>query len=157
MLKVLFLCTGNSARSQIAEAILNSKGKDRIIAYSAGSEPEKEINPYAIKVLKEIGIDISDCKPKSLKLFSDQYFDFVITLCDRARNQCPVIAGPSIHVHWGFPDPKYFEGTDEEILKQFRTLVNELTRRIDLFMLLPLEKSDRTTLKKKLNEIVETN
>lgn len=155
MLKVLFLCTGNSARSQIAEAILNSKGKDRIIAYSAGSDPEKEINPYAIKVMQGMGIDISGYRPKPLKLFADQYFDFVITLCDRARNQCPVIPSPSIHLHWGFADPKYFEGTDNEILMQVRTITIEMTRRIDLFLGLPLEKSDRVSLMKKLDEIVE--
>lgn len=157
MLKVLFLCTGNSARSQIAEAILNSRGKDRIVAYSAGSDPENELNPYAAKVIHEMGIDISSLKPKSLKLFADQYFDFVITLCDRARNQCPVIPSPSIHMHWGFADPKYFEGTDEEIMRQLRTITNEIARRIDLFLSLPLEKSDRDSLKKKLDEIVETN
>lgn len=157
MLKVLFLCTGNSARSQIAEALLNSKGKDRIVAYSAGSDPENEINPYAIQVMSEMGIDISGLKPKSLKLFADQYFDFVITLCDRARNQCPVMPNPSIHMHWGFADPKYFEGTDKEIIRQLKTITNDITRRIDLFLSLPLEKTDRTSLKKKLDEIVETN
>ena len=157
MLKVLFLCTGNSARSQIAEALLNFKGKDRIVAYSAGSEPAEAINPYAIKVMEEMGIDISGYKPKSLKLFEDQYFDFVITLCDRARDQCPVIPSPSIHVHWGFADPKYFKGTDEEILRQLKTITNEIARRIDLFLSLPLEKSDRASLKKKLDEIIEIN
>ena len=156
MLKVLFLCTGNSARSQIAEAILNAKGKNAV-AYSAGSEPAEAINPYAIKVMKEMGIDISDHKPKGIEVFSEQYFDFVITLCDRARNQCPVIASPSIHIHWGFADPKFFQGTEEEVLKQFRKVSIEIVRRIDLFLLLPLETSDKISLKKKLNEILETN
>jgi len=157
MLKVLFLCTGNSARSQIAEALLNYKGKGRIVAYSAGSDPEDEINPFAIKLMKEMGIDISGHKPKSLNSFADQYFDFVITLCDGARDQCPVIHSPSIHVHWGFADPKYFEGSEEEILKQFKKITNEIARRIDLFLLLPLENKDRAALKKKLNEIIETD
>jgi arsenate reductase len=157
MLKVLFLCTGNSARSQIAEALLNSKGGDRIIAYSAGSEPAKDINPFAVKVLKELGIDISTQKPKNLELFADKYFDYVITLCDRAKNQCPTIISPSVHLHWGFADPKYFEGSDEEKLRQFKTLVNEISTRIQLFLGLPLEKSDANLLKKMLSEIVELN
>jgi arsenate reductase len=107
--------------------------------------------------MKELGLDISGNKPKPLTQFSDQYFDFVITLCDRARNQCPVIPSPSIHVHWGFPDPKYFEGTEQEKLRQFRIIAEEIARRIDLFLLLPLEKPDRAALKKKLNEIVAAN
>lgn len=89
-----------------------------------------------------MGIDISGYRPKPLELFADQYFVFVITLCDRARNQCPVIPSPSIHLHWGFADPKYFEGTDNEILMQVRTITIEMTRRIDLFLSLRLEKSD---------------
>jgi arsenate reductase len=157
MLKVLFLCTGNSARSQIAEALLNHKGKDRIIGYSAGSDPENEINPYAIEVMNAMGIDISGLKPKSLNLFADEYFDFVITLCDRARNQCPFIPSPSIHMHWGFADPKYFKGTDEEIVRQLKTITNEIARRIDLFLCLPLEKPDRASLKEKLDKIIEIN
>lgn len=155
MLKVLFLCTGNSARSQIAEAILNFRGKDRIIAYSAGSDPAEEINPYAIRVMKELGVDISDKKPKSHKLFSGEYFDFIITLCDRARDQCPTIPSSSLHAHWGFADPKHFKGTDKEILNQVRAIVYEIAKRIDLFLLLPLENSDRNELKKRLDEIIE--
>jgi len=153
MLKLLFVCTGNSARSQMAEAILNSKGKGRIIAYSAGSDPEENVNPYAVDTMKELGIDISQCKPKALNLFEGEYFDFVITLCDRARNQCPMVNDSTIHVHWGFADPKYFEGTRDDILRQFKKLSQELSRRVDLFLMLKLEKASQADLKKQLNEI----
>ena len=154
MLNVLFLCTGNSARSQMAEAILNSKGKNKMIAVSAGSNPAEKVNPYAIAVMKENGIDISDYEPKSIDFFADTYFDFVITLCDNAKNHCPTIPSPSKHLHWSFPDPKYFEGNDDEILKQFRKISRELYRRIELFVLLPLEKSDKVIYKQKLDEIL---
>lgn len=155
MLKVLFLCTGNSARSQIAEAILNYRGKDRIIAYSAGSDPAEEVNPYVVRAMKELGIDISDKKPKSQNAFSGEYFDFIITLCDRARDQCPTTPSTSIHAHWGFADPNHFTGADNEIMNQVRTVVYEIGKRIDLFLSLPLENSDRDELKKRLDEIRE--
>ena len=114
MLKVLFLCTHNSARSQIAEALLNLKGKDRIVAYSAGSEPAEEINPLAVKVMQEIGVDISDKKPKPMEQFLCEPFDLVITLCDREKNQCPTTSPNAVRGHWGLADPEYFKGTDEE-------------------------------------------
>jgi len=153
-LKVLFLCTGNAARSQIAEALLNHKAHGRIVAYSASSDPAAEINPYAVNAMRDIGLDISGKKPKSQTLFAEEYFDFIITLCDRALDQCPVVPSPSIHVHWGFADPKYFTGTEEELLKQVKAISVEIARRLDLFLSLPLDSSDRDALKKKLNEIV---
>jgi arsenate reductase len=157
MLKVLFLCTHNSARSQIAEALLNLKGKDRIIAYSAGSEPAEEINPLAVKVMQEIGIDISGKKPKPIENYINKPFDLVITLCDRARNQCPALSGNAVRGHWGIDDPEYFEGTDEKKLKHFRRITTELSTRIDLLLALPLEKSDKVLLKQKLDNILKTD
>jgi arsenate reductase len=157
MLKVLFLCTQNSARSQMAEAILNSKGNDRIIAFSAGSEPAESINPYVITVMKEINIDISGAKPKSLEIFCDDIFDFVITLCDYARDQCPVFSNNAVHAHWGIDDPRYVEGTEEQKIKQIEKIRNELIKRIDLFLTLPLGKSDKVFLKQKLNNILESD
>lgn len=154
MLKVLFLCTHNSARSQIAEAFLNLKGKDRIAAYSAGSEPAEKVNPLAVKVMQEIGIDISDKKPKPIENFLNESFDFVITLCERARNQCPALSGNAVRGHWGIDDPEYFEGLEEDKLKHLRRIRTELNTRIELLLALPLEKKDRELLK--LDDILKT-
>jgi len=141
----------------MAEAILNSKGEGKIMAYSAGNEPAEKVNPYAIAVMKEIGIDISNSKPKSASLFTDEYFDVVITLCDRAKNQCPLYSSSTIHIHWGFPDPEYFEGSDEEILRQFRTICLELYRRIGLLITISTKSVDKEHLTQKLNEILEND
>jgi protein-tyrosine-phosphatase len=157
MLKVLFLCTQNSARSQMAEAILNSKSKGRILALSAGIEPTESIYPLIIPVMKEVGIDISDAQPKSIEIFSDEIFDFVITLCDRAKNQCPTYFNNTVHAHWGIEDPRYIEGTEEQKLRQIEKLKNDLIKRIDLFLALPLEKSDKVLLKQKLNSILSSD
>ena len=155
MRKALFLCTQNSARSQIAEAILNSKGNGEFIAYSAGSCPAKDINPYALLAMQELGIDITNYKTKSVDNFLDEEFDFVITLCDKMRNQCPNISSDAIQAHWGLPDPKYFEGTDEEILKQYRRLKNDLITRVNILLSLPMEKLDRASIKEKLDNILK--
>lgn len=157
MLKVLFLCTQNSARSQMAEAILNSKGKDRIVAFSAGSEPAEKINPYVITVMKEMNIDISGAKTKSVEIFAEEIFDFVITLCDNARAQCPIFANNAVHAHWGIDDPRYVEGTEQQKLKQIEKIRNDLIKRINLFLDLPLEKADKLLLKQKLNNILESD
>jgi arsenate reductase len=155
MKKVLFLCTHNSARSQIAEAILNSKGKGNVIAYSAGNCPAESVNPYAQLVMQELGVDMSKYKPKSISNFLNEEFDFVITLCDKMKNECPSFNKNVIYAHWGFPDPNSFEGNDEEILKQYRNIKNELIARINVLLSLPLEKLDRASVRKKLNEIVK--
>ncbi|WP_238903405.1 arsenate reductase ArsC [Clostridium sp. YIM B02506] len=155
MRKVLFLCTQNSARSQIAEAILNSKGNGEFIAYSAGSCPAKDVNPYALLAMQELGIDITNYETKSVDNFLDEEFDFVITLCDKMRNQCPNISSDTIQAHWGLPDPKYFEGTDEEILKQYKRLKNDLITRVNILLSLPMEKLDRASIKEKLDNILK--
>ena len=117
---------------------------------------QKVINPLAIEILKEIGIDISGNKPKSLDSFLKEDFNFVITFCDRARDQCPAISENAVHAHWGIADPAYFEGSEHEKLRQVERVRNELMRRIDIFLALPLEKSDHAFLKQELNNILRT-
>ncbi len=153
MLKVLFVCTHNSARSQISEALLNEKGKGRIIASSAGTEPAEEINPLAVEAMREIGIDISEKKPKSIENFLQESFDLVITLCEKGRNQCQDIFKNAVQAYWGIDDPNYFEGTYEEKLEHIRRIIMELSMRINLLLALPLEKMDKVLLKQKIENI----
>lgn len=152
--KVLFLCTQNSARSQMAEAILNDKSEGKFVAFSAGSQPADDINIYAQTVMKEMGVDISSYKSKSIDQFLNEEFDFAITLCDKAKNECPTLINDAIYAHWGITDPKDFKGTEEETVNHFKKIRNELATRINLLISLPIEKLDRETLKKRLNEII---
>lgn len=152
--KILFLCTQNSARSQMAEAIVNSKAKDKFAAYSAGSNPAYEINPYAVAAIEEVGIDMSKQKPKSVVNFIDEEFDFIITLCDKMKSECPSFTNDAIHVHWGISDPKDFQGNDEERIIYFKKVRNELNRRIELLISLPLDKIEKASIKQKLEDIV---
>jgi arsenate reductase len=127
-IRVLFVCTGNSARSQIAEALLQQLGGDDFAAFSAGTEP-KGVNPYTLRVLAESGIDWSGARSKLVSEFLGQPFDYVITVCDRARQVCPVFPGDHDSLHWGLDDPAEVEGTDAEKLKAFeRTRVEVATR-----------------------------
>lgn len=151
--KVLFLCTGNSTRSQMAEAVLNHRGSDNFIAYSAGSNPANEIHPLAFKVLSHTGFDMTGKRPKSMEEYINEKFDFIITLCDRMKENCPIFPGQPILAHWGMPDPADFEGTDEEKLKFFEKTINEISQRITLFLNLPMEKLDRMALELKVKEI----
>lgn len=152
--RVLFLCTQNSARSQMAEAILNAKGNANFIAFSAGSQPADDINIYAQVVMKEMGIDISGYKPKSVEQFLNEEFDFIITLCDKAKNECPTLLNDAIYAHGGITDPRDFKGTEEEMINHFKKIRNELTTRINLFMSLPIDKLDKATLRKRLYEMI---
>lgn len=129
--RVLFVCTRNSARSQIAEGILRHLAKDRFEVFSAGSEPAERINPMAVKTLARMGIDISQQQPKSLKTFSRQKFDYVITVCDRARENCPSFSGKSKQLHWGQPDPEGFVGTAYE-QTMFDSIASSLVMQICL-------------------------
>ena len=122
--KILFLCTGNSARSQIAEGLLREKGGSQIEAFSAGTSP-KGLNPHAVQVMAEIGIDISHHESKDVAALLKQSFDWVITVCDRAREQCPIFPGTRIQ-HWDIPDP--------EELSDFRSVRADLSARIDNFL-----------------------
>ena len=123
--KVIFICKNNSGRSQLAEALLKNTYGDFYDVYSAGSEP-LEINPLTIKVLSEIGIDISQNKSKSLKKFQGQEFDYVVSLCEEGA--CPIFIGGKIHIHHGFPDPREFEGDYEFQLESFRKLRDEIQK-----------------------------
>ena len=132
-IRVLFVCTGNSARSQIGEALLASMGKGDFEAASAGTNP-RGVNPLAIAVLAENGIDWSAARSKSVDEFLDQQFDYVITVCDRARQTCPVFPGLHNSLHLGLDDPAEVEGTPEEQLRAFRLTRNELTLRLHPFI-----------------------
>ena len=129
--RVLFICTHNSARSQMAEAFLNSHYGDRYEAHSAGTEPTN-VNPYAIKVMGEIGIDITNHRSKSIEEFRDENFDYVVTVCDHAKESCPFFPGEKI-IHKGFEDPSEFKGTEEEILVKIRRVRDEISAWIKTF------------------------
>lgn len=116
--KVLFLCTGNSARSQMAEGLLRHLAGERVEVFSAGSKPSV-VNPYAIRAMAQRGIDISGQHSKHLSEFLNQPFDTVITVCDQAAEACPVFPGKAARIHWSFPDPAAVQGSDAEILASF--------------------------------------
>jgi len=124
MEKVLFICTHNSARSQMAEGLVNHLLAGRYIAYSAGTEPT-DVNSYAVQVMAEIGIDISSHRSKSIDEFREERFDYVITVCDHAKEVCPYFPGGE-QIHKGFEDPSVSQGTDEEILSHFRKARDEI-------------------------------
>lgn len=136
--KVLILCTGNSARSILGEYLLRAKGKGRFEVYSAGSHPTGRVNPLAVRTLKEkYGLDASDARSKSWNEFKDVPFDFVITVCDNARESCPIWPGQPMIAHWGSPDPAAAEGTEEEKFRFFVTVASQIARRVDLFCAFP--------------------
>ena len=151
--RILILCTGNSARSQIAEALFTHKAGARFQAASAGSKPAPRVNPYAIQVLKEVGIDWSGRAPKGLEGLGQDQWDFVITVCDRAKEACPIFPGKPVVAHWGMPDPAGMEGTEEAKLRGFRDTLMVLARRIDLFLALPAEKLDHLRLEQRVRDI----
>jgi arsenate reductase len=147
-IRVLFLCTGNSARSIFGEYLLRQRGGDRFEVYSAGSFPTGKVNPFAIQVLKDVyHIDATHARSKSWEELGDLRFDFVITVCDNARESCPIWPGQPIVAHWGVPDPALADGSGEEKLRQFKQVAQKLAHRIDLFRALPIEKLDRLRLK----------
>lgn len=145
--KFLFLCTGNSARSIMGEYLLRRLGGSRFQVFSAGSFPTGRVNPLAIQVLKDCyNIDASEARSKSWEEFEDEEFDFVITVCDNARESCPVWPGQPIVAHWGSPDPAAVEGTEAEKYRAFRDVAFQINRRLQLFTSLPLDKLDRLKL-----------
>ncbi len=154
--RVLILCTGNSARSQIAEALLARKCAARFTVVSAGSKPAPRVNPFAVRVLGEAGIQWEGKVPKGLVGLDRQTWDFVITVCDRAKEACPIFPGTPILAHWGMPDPAELEGGEEEKLRAFRETFVVLSRRIDLLLALPLEKLDRLRQETAVRAIGET-
>ena len=128
--KVLFLCTGNSARSQMAEGYLRHAGSDRYEALSAGIEP-KGLNPLAVEAMTEIGIDITSQRSKDVGLFLGQYIPYIITVCDNVREKCPIFPRTYKFLHWGFDDPAEAKGTHDERLAVFRRVRDGLIRKID--------------------------
>ena len=133
-LRVLFLCTHNSARSQMAEALLRHHGGGDVEVYSAGSEPSR-IHPLAVRVMAESGIDVSGADSKSLDQFIGQDFDYVITVCDRANETCPVFPGDPERIHWSFDDPSAVEGDERERLRAFQDVRNLLNMRLQNWLL----------------------
>ena len=154
---VLFLCTGNSARSIIAEAILNRAGRGRFKAFSAGSQPKGKINPRTLDLLRKFNYDVSTLRSKSWTEFAKPGapdLDFVFTVCDNAAGEsCPLWPGQPITAHWGIPDPAAASGTQAEIALAFKDAYRMLNRRIDLLLALPIEKLDRLVLTTRLREI----
>lgn len=155
---VLFLCTGNSARSILAEAILNHHGAGRFRAFSAGSQPRGEVHPQALRQLAECGLSTDGYRSKSWEEFageSAQPLDFVFTVCDNAAGEvCPVWPGQPLTAHWGIEDPAAVEGPKQE--QAFREAYHALKRRIALFLALPMESIDELSLQTKLREIGRT-
>jgi len=157
---VLFLCTGNSARSILAEAYLNRAGKGRFKAYSAGSRPGGRVNPFALELLERNQIDTGGLRSKSWDEFAlpdSPKMDFVFTVCDSAAAEpCPFWPGQPVTAHWGVPDPASVQGSDEEKRRAFLLAFRTLSTRINLMLNLPLEKLDRIALRGKLAAIGKT-
>ncbi len=154
---VLFLCTGNSARSILAEVMMNAMGAPRFKAYSAGSQPNGRVNPFAIELLQKNRLPVEGLRSKSWDEFAAPGapgLDFVFTVCDNAAGEvCPIWPGQPITAHWGVEDPAAVEGSDDEKRKAFFHAYNRLHNRIQLFLSLPLAKLDRVALTKRLTEI----
>jgi protein-tyrosine-phosphatase len=154
---VLFLCTGNSARSILAESLLNTVGKGKFRAFSAGSFPKGQVHPMAIELLKRMNLPAEGFRSKSWDEFASlgaPPIDFIFTVCDNAAGEvCPIWPGKPMTAHWGIADPAAAEGTDTEKAFAFRTALKELETRIKLFINLPIDSLDRMTLQAKLGDI----
>jgi arsenate reductase len=154
---VLFLCTGNSARSIFGEAILNGMARDKFVAWSAGSHPAGKVNPDAIALLKRLDYPRDGLRSKSWDEFAKPGapdLDFVFTVCDNAASEvCPVWPGQPVTAHWGVPDPAAVEGSETDKAKAFREAFRILQRRIELFVSLPVQSLDRLSLRKRLDQI----
>lgn len=154
---VLFLCTGNSARSILAEAILNHAGAGRFRAFSAGSHPAGAVNPFALELLKKHQLPVADLRSKNWDEFAQDgapAIDFVFTVCDNAAGEaCPVWPGTPVTAHWGIEDPAAVQGSDEEKRKAFVAAYAQLQRRIALFLSLPLDKLAKLSLQRQLDDI----
>jgi arsenate reductase len=154
---ILVLCTGNSARSIIGEALFNTMGTGRFKAYSAGSHPTGRVNPFAIEQVRELGYPVENLRSKSWDEFAAPgapELDFVVTVCDKAAGEmCPLWPGQPVTAHWGFPDPAAVEGTDEEKRAFFAKTLRQMRNRVQLFLSLPLESLDRLAIEKKMRDI----
>jgi arsenate reductase len=154
---VLFLCTGNSARSVIAEALMNREGRGRFRAYSAGSMPTGKVNPHTRPIVESLGFDFADFRSKSWDEFARPGappLDFIFTVCDNAAGEvCPIWPGQPMTAHWGVPDPAAVTGSEAEIAAAFAETARMLGNRIRLFLNLPIEKLDKISLQTRLREI----
>lgn len=154
---VLFLCTGHSARSIMAEALLNQRGRARFQAFSAGSHPSGKVRPEALEQLRLCGIPAGGARSKSWDEFAEPgapKMDFIFTVCDNAANEvCPIWPGHPMTAHWGVPDPAVVQGTPEQIARAYRDALSLLDRRIQLFVSLPLDTLDGTAIKQELDRI----
>ena len=154
---VLFLCTGNTARSILAESILRKEGRGRFSAFSAGSQPKGTVNPFAIKVLRDMDYPVDGLRSKSLQEFAASgapAMDFVFTVCDNAAGEaCPTWPGQPMTAHWGLPDPSAATGTEAERRYAFADTHRMLTQRIGIFVNLPLASLDKLSIKQRLDEI----
>ena len=157
---VLFLCTGNSARSIMAEAILNREGRGKFRAFSAGSQPKGRVHPYALDLLRKLNFDVSGFRSKNWSEFARPdapKLDFVFTVCDDAAAEtCPVWPGQPMTAHWGVPDPAAATGNEAEVRLAFADAFRMLNNRISLFVSLPLRSLDKLTLRKQLESIGKT-
>jgi arsenate reductase len=156
---ILFLCTGNSARSIMAEAMLNAAGRGRFKAYSAGSHATGEVNHFALEQIEAIGYPLDDLRSKSWDEFAGPaapHMDFVITVCDKAAGEvCPFWPGQPTTAHWGFKDPAAVDGSDADVRHAFATVCREIKTRLDIFQSLPLNKLDKLALKREMDRIGE--
>ena len=157
---VLFLCTGNSARSILAECIMNRVGAGKFVAYSAGSIPKGDVHPQAVKLLHSLGYGTAHLRSKSWDEFATPdapKIDFIMTVCDNAAGEvCPIWPGQPIKAHWGIPDPAAVEGSESEIALAFADAYRMLTNRINLFASLPIESLDKLAMKQRMDEIGQT-
>jgi arsenate reductase len=132
--RVLFLCTGNSCRSHMAEGLLRSLADEKFEVFSAGSKPTGKVHPLAIEAMRDIGVDISKHTSKSLDVFAGEKYDYVITVCDNAHEACPNFPGATKQLHWSFDDPAHASGTDEQKMRVFRRVRDEIRHRIRRFV-----------------------
>jgi arsenate reductase (thioredoxin) len=157
LFNVLFLCTGNSARSIMAECILRRLGQGRFNAFSAGSHPAGKVNRYALDLLQKLNHSIDGLRSKDWEEFAQSgapEMDFVFTVCDKAASEvCPVWPGQPMSAHWGFPDPAHFEGPEPERRALFADVYGQIHNRLSIFVSLPLTSLDRLSLKKRLDEL----
>lgn len=154
---VLFICTGNSARSILAESLLNHAGKGRFKAYSAGSHPTGIVNPHALQALRDAGVPATDARSKSWDEFATAdapQMDFVFTVCDNAAGEvCPLWPGQPMTAHWGLPDPAAVNGSQDEIELAFRDAAITMKRRVDLMLALPLSTLDAMAIQRQVRDI----
>jgi arsenate reductase len=154
---ILILCTGNSARSIMAEALFNTLGAGRFKAYSAGSHPTGKVNPFAIEQVQALGYPVQNLRSKSWDEFAQHSapkMDFVVTFCDNAAGEvCPLWPGLPVTAHWGFPDPAAFEGADEQKRAVFTQTLHQMRNRLQLFLSLPLETLDRMAIESRMRAI----